>query len=114
MSYYRLKQTDFNGQTEVFDAVEVNCSNETSQIEISYYPNPFTTEVNVVVNNSVSDNATINVYNILGSKVFSKSVSQDEMQLKTFTLDLAGLSNGVCFVEYKSDSYSGVTKMVKH
>ena len=114
ISYYRLKQTDFNGQTKTFNTVIVNCSEETSQVSVSYYPNPFTSEVSVEISNAVSDNAMINVYDVVGRKVFSKTISKDEISLKAITLNLADLTNGVYFVEFTTDGFSGVTKVVKH
>jgi len=113
ISYYRLKQTDFNGQSETFSPVAVKCSEESSQLDITYYPNPFTSEVYAVINNSISDNAIVNVYNILGSIVYSKNINHDQLALKSFELDLSKLTDGVYFIEFKSDSYSGITKLVK-
>jgi hypothetical protein len=41
ISYYRLKQTDFNGSYEVFAAIEVKVKRNESASRISIYPNPF-------------------------------------------------------------------------
>ena len=114
ISYYRLKQTDYNGQSESFNAVAVNCDEESSQVNITYYPNPFTSEVFAVINNSTSENATVNVYNIFGSKVYSKNISHEELELKGFSLNLENVADGIYFVEFKSDSYSGIEKIVKN
>jgi len=114
ISYYHLKQTDYNGQSEIFGPVSVNCSDESAVINIDYYPNPFSSEVIAELNNPLSENATVNVYDMFGRKVFTKDISQDELQLKAFTLNLADLTSGVYFIEFKSDSYSGITKIVKN
>ena len=113
VSYYRLKQTDYNGQTETFGAVAVNCSGETQQMSISIYPNPFTSEVTAELKNITSETATIDVYDVFGRKVFAKTISQDELNLKAFSLNLADLASGIYFVDFKSDSYSGTTKIIK-
>ena len=39
VSYYRLKQTDFNGESELFRILSVNMNNEHNQIISSVYPN---------------------------------------------------------------------------
>jgi len=114
ISYYRLKQTDFNGQSETFSPVAVNCKEESSQVDITYYPNPFTSEVYAVITNSISENATVSVYNVLGSKVYSQNISHDQLELKAFSLDLSKLVEGVYFIEFKSDTYSGISKIVKN
>jgi len=114
ISYYRLKQTDFNGQSETFSPVAVNCTEESSQLDITYYPNPFTSKVFAVINNSISENATISIYNVLGSKVYNQKISHDQLELKTFSLDLSKLVDGIYFIEFKSDTYSGISKIVKN
>ena len=114
VSYYRLKQTDYNGHSETFSPVAVNCADESSQVDISYYPNPFTSQVYAVINNSISENATVSVYNILGSKVYTHTIGHDQLALKSFSLDLSGLVNGIYFIEFKSDTYSGISKIVKN
>jgi hypothetical protein len=43
-SYYRLSQTDFNGTTELFETVSVNCGKE----KTIFYPNPFNNEFTLV------------------------------------------------------------------
>ncbi len=113
IAYYRLKQTDFNGQSETFSPVAVNCSEQAAQLNITYYPNPFTSEVSGVINQLLSENAVVSVYNILGSKVFSQTISQDDLLLKSFNLDLSALVGGIYFIEFKSDSYTGITKVIK-
>jgi PKD repeat protein len=74
-NYYRLKQTDFNGEFEYFDIVAVeNCSNNTG--EISIYPNPVINQLNITISSVNDANATVLIYDLLGNIVLEKPSSQ--------------------------------------
>ena len=57
------------------------------------YPNPVNDVLNVIIPNSNSS-TTIEVYSLIGQKVYTKSVSG----LKTIQLDVSKYSQGVYFV----------------
>jgi hypothetical protein len=67
-NYYRLRQTDYNGQTVTFDPVFVKCSG--SQNGINIYPNPTTGILNIDIPvGSVMQ--SIEVINSLGQPVLN-------------------------------------------
>ncbi len=111
ISYYRLKQTDYDGKSETFSAVAVSCVSNTEQPSVLYFPNPFTSEITVENKNVTSENASITVYDIFGSKVFTKTIDRDELG-KTFTLNLSDLAKGIYTIEFRSNSYSNTGKIV--
>jgi len=113
ISYYRLTQTDYDGKFVTFSPVTVVCSEAQLNAEVSYYPNPFTSEVIASVQNLASGNTTVKVYDIFGTEVFKRNISQEELGLKTFSLNLADLAAGIYTVELSNDNYSGITKIVK-
>jgi hypothetical protein len=47
ITYYRLKQTDFNGDYEYFKAISINCDNNQFKI----YPNPFIDQISIDLGN---------------------------------------------------------------
>ena len=68
-TYYRLKQTDFNGDFEYHGIKSVNCD----QLEdISIYPNPFATSFTVQLSENSSYPLTIEVVDYLGRTVYSE------------------------------------------
>lgn len=73
ISYYRLKQTDFDGAFTYSQVVTVNLSSETpGAISMTVYPNPTTDQVNIQVNDgNLSMQSTVEIYNGLGQVVFS-------------------------------------------
>jgi len=84
-SYYRLKQTDFNGDYKYFTIVPVNFENQKS---IMVYPNPIDNKTNFTVEVSGYKNEEILVVlrDVQGREFFSKVLlSQDNNE--TFIVD---------------------------
>jgi Secretion system C-terminal sorting domain len=94
--YYRLKQTDFNGNFEYFDIKAVDCSVVQTA---SIYPNPATGEftVNVV---GANDDVTIEMYNSIGQKVLEK-VIKIENNIVNEQIAIDELREGIYFVNIK-------------
>jgi hypothetical protein len=103
-SYYRLKQTDFDGRYEyvAFGSVE-KCSFECS--ELSIIPNPSN---GVLYVGFVGDEAMvelIEVFDVLGNKVFSSDGYQTRF-------DFSNLPDGIYTLHYKLDSKTIIQKFV--
>lgn len=113
VSYYRLKQTDWDGQTETFDPVISVCGEPALQ-SISYYPNPFTSELIADIRNLEADQAEIFIFDMLGKKVFGKTFSKAEMAAPSISLDLSSLSAGVYSIEFRSESFTESRKIIKN
>ena len=69
VSYYRLRQTDFNGNNNLSQVVAVNLAAASA---ISIYPNPAKDQVSVNIINPSAE-VIINVYNAIGQRVFNKT-----------------------------------------
>ena len=85
ISYYRLRQTDFDGKTEAFEikAIELELASFGS-----VYPNPASSVVYITSANS--DLVAVEIYSSLGTLVFnSRLEGQDQV------IDITGLSSGV-------------------
>jgi hypothetical protein len=85
-SYYRLKQTDFDGQYEYSSIRSVNILDEGS---IEAFPNPFDSKLKLIGNKI--DFQEIEVYNVLGQNVTSllifSSSGENEIQINTSALE---------------------------
>jgi hypothetical protein len=90
-SYYRLKQTDYDGQYEYFTAVVVLYEPDNL---FKVFPNPFTDQVNITTSSDLS-NASIFVKNVNGHEEMSETFASSH-QAK---IDLSNLPVGVYFVE---------------
>ncbi len=90
LSYYRLKQTDFNGQFSYsnidavfFGGIEI----------ISIYPNPGSEYIQYIVGSEAGGNETVKVFDALGKEV----IKQEETiagGVTTKKINTAALSSG--------------------
>ncbi len=70
VSYYRLKQTDYNGEFEYFDMVAVKI---TAFTDFTLYPNPVLSELKVSFQSPKEQSALdIKIYNVQGTLVFEQ------------------------------------------
>jgi hypothetical protein len=92
VSYYRLKQTDFNGAYEYSDikAVEFNTSSF-----ITLYPNPATTFINIKVGEQYT-NATFKIINVLGTQMLNVIEFNTD---NTASVNVASFVAGIYFLE---------------
>jgi hypothetical protein len=75
ISFYRLSQTDFNGDSKICKVVSVRINNTKSTIT-SVYPNP--NDGSVIYADYFSDvteNVNVDLVDVLGRKVYSKQYS---------------------------------------
>jgi hypothetical protein len=90
ISYYRLKQTDFNGQFEYSDIRAVNF--ERTKAEVVIYPNPTNNQITIQANEQELQN--IKIYNVLGQDV-TNSAKQLSKSENGVIIDLSNLANGI-------------------
>lgn len=87
-SYYRLKQTDFNGVFEYFDIVSVSMDMNANDIYL--YPNPARDQL-TIVGNSI-EFASVHVFDMLGKEVNIGIVDGNEFIMK---IDVSTLPAGM-------------------
>jgi hypothetical protein len=110
--YYRLKQTDFNGQSETFDPIVVNCS-ETNDKNISIFPNPFQSLINISLSDFGDQKITLNIYDMFGKLIENSDYSSSGGFDNNISLELGSLPSGVYFMEIIAADYVKSTKIVK-
>jgi len=104
VSYYRLKQTDFDDQYEYSNIVAVNLKDD-EQTVFNIYPIPFENTVNVVVNNEEEVEATL--YDISGKLILR------EIFTSSRELDLSNMAAGSYFIQLKTNTTSEVIQLIK-
>ncbi len=100
VSYYRLKQTDFNGEFTYSNTVSINF--EGLEI-IAFYPNPAEFYIKFLVNASEDMNVIVKVTDITGRQVqgFEKKVLKG---ITSLDIDISNIGQAVYFLKVFSDN----------
>lgn len=78
ISYYRLKQTDFNHSFKYSEIITVNNCRENGTGEITIYPNPASGEIIIKTD---ADGLTTEIYTLLGEKVQEITLERGENKI---------------------------------
>lgn len=109
-SYYRLKQTDYDGNFEYFNPVAVTIKSTFD--DFSIYPNPITGNGFVTFNSQINDNQSLEIYDVSGRLVYKKEFEIVKGTNKIL-LDTRNLTQGMYFV-HLADGNEGVNlKFIK-
>lgn len=93
INYYRLKQTDFNGESSYSDIISVRLLNNTDWLG-DVYPNPAQEKINFEVFAYGSDNAFVELTDLTGRIVY-RNLELLEEGGQTLSLSISELSNGI-------------------
>lgn len=110
-SYYRLKQTDYDGSTKIYSAVAVNCL-QTETNEISCYPNPFSNELIISFGAMNDKEADIRIFDMIGSEVLNERINIEGKDI--LTLYPVKLVPGVYYLEFTSGNINQRLKIIKN
>jgi len=108
-SYYRLKQTDFNGNFEYFNTVAVNCTGGTNGI--SLYPNPANNEFTLQLEGKKGNKVSIEMYNSIGQQVMSKTLIL-QSNILSEQIDVNEFNQGIYFVNIKTENLFTSKKLI--
>lgn len=110
ISYYRLKQVDFDG-TSTYSPIESlnNAQVVLTADDVNVFPNPATTEINVAVQMKKEGDQQIEIVDLAGRMVYSQTQSFYEGQ-NQFKLPLDNLPPGFYFVKFGAEGQTPVLK----
>jgi len=96
ISYYRLKQTDYNGDFKTFPFVAVEFKS-TNEFSFDVYPNPTSGEkLNLKLNSEIGQEVLVVVYDITGKENYSKVLITDTEGESVYAVDPSNkLSSGI-------------------
>ena len=108
-SYYRLKQTDFNGDFEYFNVVSVNFDTYAfADDKITVFPNPVSTgfPVNITFSGLEKNKKVLTILNdMYGRLLYSKIIFTDNTGFGFTGFDIESkISPGIYFIEGTSDN----------
>lgn len=106
ISYYRLKQTDFDGQFSYSQIKSVNIDTIQNSI-IEIYPNPADNQITITGNES--DLKQVKIYNILGQDLtgLTKFSYSNKQKL---VIDLSNLNSGIYHIKTKTTANNKLYK----
>lgn len=104
ISYYRLKQVDFDGAYSYSEVRKVELGEDDSEVMLKAYPNP-TSDV-LIIEGGDQELATIQVFNILGQQV---KVSVESVNKNTVSIDISHVYKGIYIIR----SYKQAVKVYK-
>lgn len=116
-SYYRIKQTDFDGKNETFNAVAVYYESKSDGgCILKVFPNPCIGQCNVSLedcDNTGSPEIAVEIMDAAGNKVYSKIPYTDEKGLFNFQIDTENnLKPGIYIVRGANKKTSYAQKLI--
>lgn len=110
ISYYRLKQTDFNGDHKYSDLVALDYDDSKGAVEVSIYPNPVISgNMNVELKGGDEEEILVVVNDLLGREYYSKVVIMNGGRYKLVVDPSQKLAPGLYMVvasSHKNKLYS--------
>jgi len=111
ISYYRLKQVDFNGQSTYSELRSVSVKN-TGKTFVVVSPSPAQNSINIEFNTDPGFISTLEISDITGKIVSSSSITSEKEFTKT-EVDVTGLNRGMYFVTLNGNNTSERVKFIK-
>jgi N-formylglutamate amidohydrolase len=110
LTYYRLKQTDFDGKTTYSPVIAIESQKGKNAMTI--YPNPSKGIIQIVINNSEEGQSSLTLYNLQGQLVFQKNIEQT-LNVTDIKVELPPLSKGTYFLKLsnKNNSFTSQIKV---
>lgn len=98
-SYYRLKQTDFDGKYKYSTIIYINKCEVNRVNQLTIYPNPSAGKVELLFEGNTDEINSIDIFNSQGQKVYSSIGFQS-------TFDLSNNVSGLYFMRVQQNSKS--------
>ncbi|MCE2743595.1 MAG: T9SS type A sorting domain-containing protein, partial [Fluviicola sp.] len=105
ISYYRLKQTDYDGKYTYSDIISVNKTNLNSTFTI--YPNPNHGNEFAISGNVNWENSKISIYNQSGMLIENVNINDDQLIHPS-----SNLNSGIYFIKIISNETNTTLKMI--
>ncbi|MFN4083232.1 MAG: T9SS type A sorting domain-containing protein [Bacteroidia bacterium] len=108
-AYYRLKQFDKDGSFEYSNTISV--SGDDVNTEVKVYPNPFSDELTVLINNSSNELLNITITDLSG-KLIKNEISKSNNGIVLLN-DLTDLPKGAYILIIEAAGFKNTQKLIK-
>ena len=110
ISYYRLKQTDYDGQFTYSNIIAIKLDRGLQGLDFTLFPNPTKDKLSVMVTGNAVLDLRIEIYNTHGQKL--KNIVSSN-RIDGFELDVEHLNAGIYLVHLINEDFRGIRKFVK-
>ena len=93
LSYYRLRQTDYDGSNTYYQKVAVQVDPEVQDFTYEAWPNPASDHINLRIHTQVDSPARLDIYNLQGQLIRNQDLLLTRGQTE-HRIDLAGIQSG--------------------
>ncbi len=111
ISYYRLKQTDYDGKFAYSKLVSVELNTDNPLKLIYVTPDPTKKNLQYQFRYNQTTPLLVEVVNVVGKTVYSQKISSENTG-QPVTMDVIGLSKGVYFIKISDGIYSQMKKFI--
>ncbi|MGB0931684.1 MAG: DUF4331 family protein [Chitinophagales bacterium] len=111
-SYYRLKQSDFNGQSETFKTIALNRGERNINLTIDRVESVSANEVSVVYNYHSDKDVNISVYDAVGKLLYSDKVPSTRGK-NSHQINFSAAYSGMYIVTITDGTEVASTKVLK-
>lgn len=111
ITYYRLKQVDFNGTYSYSDVVELDVTGPLTFELAQNYPNPFNPSTKIKYSVPEAGNIRLSVYNLVGEEVAVLVNGFSQEGAFEVTFDASNLSTGIYLYKLQSSNSVQTKKM---
>tara|TARA_R110002074_G_scaffold18755_12_gene60420 strand:- start:2401 stop:3606 length:1206 start_codon:yes stop_codon:yes gene_type:complete len=111
LSYYRLRQVDYDGKSETFHPVSVQVVNDKT-IGLSIRPNPAISSIELEMDYTLDPliNHNVQIFDMNGNRVYKKHFIGE---IHNFQINIEKLNKGAYILKSKSDNINAIGKFIK-
>lgn len=109
-TYYRLKQTDFDGKFTYSGIVAAKCNNTENELDCNVYPNPTNQVLTVDFAVEISEEFSVEIKNCLGQVVLEQKIPAGTHKIQ---LSMADLIDGTYFISVMNKQQYFTHKIIK-
>jgi len=111
LNYYKLSQTDFDGNRTVLGILPVAVNISVDGLKV--FPNPAKNNCTVSFNDKKEESFQLTVYDYMGREIITRTL-QTAIGINSTELDISGLSPGLYFVALPANGHVLNTKFIKN
>ncbi len=110
--YYRLKQVDFNGTFEYFNAIQVDVNSPVEFFLGQNYPNPFNPSTTIKFGLAADSKVMLRIFDVTGQEVMTLINKDMKAGHHEVSFNASKLNSGVYFYKLEAGSFSSIKKMM--